>query len=52
MKRGDKGPERPAGARDVISAWAIFAVLFLALVVASIFEPSVSDSVRAIAELR
>ncbi len=52
MKRGEKKPERSAGVRDVVSAWTIFAVLFLGLVVASFFEPSVSESIRAIAELR
>ena len=52
MKRGEQKPERSAGVRDVVSAWMIFAVLFLGLVVASFFEPSVSESVRAVAELR
>ncbi len=51
MKR-EKTPERSAGARDVLSAWAIFAVLFLALVVASFFDPSLPESANAIAELR
>ena len=52
MKRGEKKPERWFGVRDVVSAWAIFAVLFLGLVAASVFEPSLSESLRAIAELR
>ena len=51
MRRGEKGPERSAGVRDVVSAWRIFAVLFLGLVVASFFEPSVPESALAIAEL-
>ncbi len=51
MKR-EKRPGQSAGVRDVVSAWAIFAVLFLALVVASYFEPSVLENVHAIAELR
>ena len=52
MKRGEKKPERRFGVRDVVSAWAIFAVLFLGLVVVSFFEPSLPESLRAIAELR
>ena len=52
MKRGEKKPERWFGVRDVVSAWAIFAVLFLGLVVVSFFEPSLPESLRAIAELR
>ena len=52
MKRGEQRPERSAGVRDVVSAWLIVAVLFLGLVVVSVFDPTVHESVPAIAELR
>jgi hypothetical protein len=52
MTRGEKRPERFAGGRDVVSAWVIFAVLLIALVMASAFDSTVHEGMRAIAELR
>ena len=52
MTRSEKSPERFAGVRDVVSAWVIFAVLMMALVMASAIDFTVHEGVRAIAELR
>ena len=52
MTRSEKSPERFAGVRDVVSAWVIFAVLLIALVMASAFDSTVHESFRAITELR
>ncbi len=52
MTRGEKSPERFAGVRDVVSAWVIFAVLMMALVMASAIDSTVHEGVQAIAELR
>ena len=51
MAGGEKRPERSAGVRDVVSAWIVFAVLLLALVMASAFDFTAHEGVQTIAEL-
>lgn len=52
MTRGEKSPEGSPSFRDVISAWVIFAVLLMALVMAPAVESTLNEGLRAIAELR
>ena len=52
MNSDEEPPARPVGSRDVFSAWAIFAFLFGALILAEVFDSAVVEVIAVIVELR
>jgi hypothetical protein len=52
MTRDGKRPEKFTGDRDVVSAWVVFAVLLIGLVLVPAFHATVSEGVTMIAQLR
>ena len=52
MNSDDEPPARPVGSRDVFSAWAIFAILLGALVLAEVFDSAIVEVIEIIVQLR
>ena len=52
MNSDDEPPARPVGSREVFSAWAIFAFLLGALVLAEIFDTAIVEVIEIIVQLR
>jgi hypothetical protein len=52
MTRDRKRPEKFTGDRDVVSAWVVFAVLLIVLVLVPAFHATVPEGVTTIVQLR
>ncbi len=52
MKSDEEPPARPVRSRDLFSAWAIFAFLFGALILAEVFDSAIVEVIEVIVQLR